>query len=126
MTFQQSIAKASDALGRITVRSALNPMLWLCGLVTIPCLAATALLPTHPLWLVILGSSPVAAAIIGFLYLLLRNPDKLQSESYQLRKQALELIEEKGNPNVIDATAVALVSNPDLPALAPPQKEDNV
>jgi hypothetical protein len=123
MKLQQQIARASDAIERVAVRSALNPMLWLCGLVTIPTLLVATFVSDPPMWLVVLGLSPVGATIIGFLYLLFRDPDKLQSESYQLRKQALELIEEKGDPRIIDATAVALVSNPELPALPPPEKE---
>jgi hypothetical protein len=45
------------------------------------------------------------------------DPDRLQSESFQLRKQALELIEEKGSLAIIDASSIEVISNPDLPAL---------
>ena len=127
MTEARSItARASDAIGRINVRSALNPILWLCGLVTVPGLVLASLLPETPNWLVAIIVAPVAVAIVGFVYLLFTDPDRLQSESYQLRKQALELIEEKGDPRIIDATAVALVSNPELRALPEPEVEEGL
>ena len=47
----------------------------------------------------------------------IRYRDKLQSESYQLRKQGLELIEEKGDLRVIDAATIEAIANPDFPAL---------
>ncbi|MCY4342216.1 MAG: hypothetical protein OXE83_01400 [Gammaproteobacteria bacterium] len=37
-----------------------------------------------------------AAACAGFLVLLWRDPDKLQSEEYQINKRLLELAQEKG------------------------------
>jgi hypothetical protein len=53
-----------------------------------------------------------------------KEPDRLQSESFQLRKQALELIEEKGSLAIIEASSIEVISNPDLPALAAPRSED--
>ncbi len=44
--------------------------------------------------------------------------DKLQSESYQLRKRALEVIEEKGGSiQLLSADDLQLITNPDLPLL---------
>jgi hypothetical protein len=111
------LARTSDAIGKVTVRSALNPALWLCGVVTIPCLVATLFMKAIPSWLPVLAFLPVVAVLVGFLFLLLFDRDKLQSESFQLRKQALELIEDKGDLNVIDASTIEVISNPDLPAL---------
>ena len=44
-------------------------------------------------------------------------------ENYQLRDRVLDLIEEKGDIRVIDAETIAVISNPDLPALPVPQDE---
>ena len=118
------IARASHAVERLSVRSALNPMLWLCGIVTVPSLVVASVLAAVPLWLEILAVGPVAVASIGFLFLLFFDRDKLQSESYQLRKQALELIEEKGDLHVIDASSIEVISNPDLPVLPAPREDD--
>jgi hypothetical protein len=90
-------AKVIEAGGKLTVRSALNPVLWLCAIITIPGLVAIQFMKPPPLWLIALICSPVGAAIFGFLVLLFFDRDKLQSEEYQLRKRSLELMEEKGD-----------------------------
>jgi len=111
------VTKTIEAVERLTVRSALNPILWLCGLVTIPSILVASYMTAVPTWLVFLACAPVAAALFGFLFLLFVDRDKLQSESYQLRKQGLELIEEKGDLRLIDATTIEVIANPDFPAL---------
>ena len=91
-------------------------MLWICGLVSTPAAAFVAL--GYGTWLhVALAVGPVAVALFAFCFFMFRDPDRLHSESFQLRKQALELIEEKGSFSVIDATTIEAISNPDLPAL---------
>ena len=67
-----------------------------------PCWIPTVLIAT--------GTAPVLVACAGFLYLLLKQPDKLQSEDYQLRKEILMLIQQGSPPQVIDA-----VLAPELP-----------
>lgn len=111
------VTKAVEAVERLTVRSALNPILWLCSIVTIPSVLVASYMASVPTWLVLLACSPVAVALFGFLFLLFVDRDKLQSESYQLRKQGLELIEEKGDLRVIDAATIEAIANPDFPAL---------
>jgi hypothetical protein len=70
-----------------------------------------------------LATVPVAVALLAYVYFMFTQPDRLQSEGYQLRKQALELIEEKGSLAIIEATTIEIISNPELPALAGPAKE---
>ena len=102
------VAKIVEAGGKLTVRSALNPMLWLCAIVSIPSLLAASFMTTPPTWLIALICAPVGMAILGFAFLLLFDRDKLQSEEYQLRKRSLELMQQKGDikPLPIDETAV--------------------
>src|SRR5437870_11765410 len=108
-----------EAGGKLTVRSALNPILWLCGIITIPSLVIYSLLPNPPVWLIWLAFLPVVAAIVGFLFLLVFDRDKLQSENFQLRKMELEMIEEKGKPALPadEAIDAEVISNPEEPAL---------
>lgn len=111
-------SRASEAAERLNVRSALNPALWLCGIVTIPALVAASVMQKAPLWLEALAIAPVALACIGFLFFMCFDRDKLQSESYQLRKRALEVIEEKGGSiQLLSADDLQLITNPDLPLL---------
>lgn len=99
------------------MRSALNPVLWLCGIVTVPAMISLGFREANLPWLVAIAIAPVAVALIGFLFLLFFDRDKLQSEEYQLRKQSLELIQEKGDPIAIDAMTAVLIENPDPPLI---------
>lgn len=106
------ITKVVEAGGRLTVKSALNPLLWLCGVITIPALISFAFMTTPPGWLVWLAFMPVIAAIIGFFILLFIDRDKLQSENYQIRKMELEMIEQKGLPPIA-AVDVEVIAEPE-------------
>lgn len=108
------IQRAFDAGGRLRVRSALNPMLWLCGIVTVPLMIASLSISHPPSWLPWVAVSPVGATILGFFFLLLFDRDKLQSEDYQLRKRSLELIQNKGQPFPIEAPSLEAITNPQV------------
>jgi len=99
--------KVIEAGGKLSVKSALNPMLWLCAIVSIPSLiiAIIGFGKETPSWLIFLIIGPVAIALLGFLFLLIFDRDKLQSEEYQLKKRSLELIQEKGQdePILVDS-----------------------
>lgn len=112
------IQKVTEAGGKLRVRSALNPVLWMCAIVTVPCVIIAALYkPPPPSWLIGIACAPVVAAFIGFIFLLLFDRDKLQSEDYQIRKRSLELIQEKGDAIPIAATSIEAISNPQRPQL---------
>ena len=101
MSLRESVtSKVIEAGGRLTVRSALNPILWLCAIVTAPALLFAIFLEPIRGYLLALASAPVAAAILGFLFLLVFDRDKLQSEDFQIRKRSLEMMQEKGGPAV--------------------------
>lgn len=120
----RSGARQQSSIERITVKNVLNPVLAVCGLISLPAMFALAYAP-NPSWVhILLALGPVAVALIAFLFFMVKDPNRLQSESYQLRKQALELIEEKGNLAVIEATSIEVISNPDLPALIAPNAGD--
>lgn len=97
---ETAVTRIAEAGGRLRVKSALNPVLWLCLIVTFPSITCFPFLSQPPVWLIVLAFLPLITAIFGFIYLLLKDPDKLQSEDYQLRKRELEIIEEKGRPSV--------------------------
>lgn len=70
-----------------------------------------------PVRLIVLIFLPVSVAVLGFLVLLFVDRDKLQSEDYQIRKQSLELIQEKGDPVPVRATSIDAITNPARPRL---------
>lgn len=113
---EQILSKAVEAGGRLIVRSALNPILWLCGIITIPTLVAGTLYPEISTWIVAIGSAPVLVALFGFLFLLFFDRDKLQSEDYQIRKRTIELAQQKGDLHPLQIDDSAAIENPDLPS----------
>lgn len=109
MSIQEAVAtKIVEAGGKLKVQSALNPILWLCGIITIPSLICYSLMENPPVWLIILAFAPVIVALFGFVFLLFVDRDKLQSESYQIRKLEIEMIEEKGLKAVESITVEAI------------------
>lgn len=116
----RTATRSQSSIERVSVKNALNPVLWICGLVSVPAIVALGFSP-NPSWVLgALALVPVAVALFSFLFFMFTAPDRLQSESFQLRKQALELIEEKGSLAIIEASSIEVISNPDLPALAAP------
>jgi hypothetical protein len=98
------------ASGRVdavrVVSSALNPLLWLTGLVTLPSLAAAFW--TVDLWksFVFFGLAifPVGMTAGVYLYFMIRDPDRIQSEDYRIRKQAFKVILRRGaNTEIVGA-----------------------
>jgi imidazole glycerol-phosphate synthase subunit HisF len=117
----EEIAKAGlTRVGVVTVATALNPLLWLTGLVT----------PASLLTLLFAGDLPVQLALIGlaafppvitticYAVLMIRDPQRLQSEEYRLRERAMQYIYRKG-----DAEGVVAVL-PESPRLEIKQGSD--
>lgn len=104
---------AQAAAGRLTVRSALNPLLWLCGIVAVPAVvAATKVTNDRPLmWALLIIAGLVIGTTCGIAILFAwKSPEKLQSEDFQLRQQSLNLLQGKTGTHVIDA--VTIIANP--------------
>lgn len=115
------IARVMETGGQLRVRSALNPILWLCGIVTGPTVLSISFGSSTSPWLILLAIAPVMVVLLGFVFLLIFDRDKLQSEEYQLKKQSLEMIQEKGDPFPTNAMTAVLTENPELPAIEPPK-----
>jgi hypothetical protein len=103
------------AAGQLRVRSALNPMLWLCAIVSIPCFIlsyfAHGVQPLETiLW--IAGAIPIVTACSSHVYFMLTTPEKLQSEEYQLRHETLDLIRQKGVAAPILPASLEMIENP--------------
>jgi membrane protein YdbS with pleckstrin-like domain len=88
------------------VRTAINPLLWLVGIVTPASLVlAVAVGET---WiraaLFSLGALPVVVTIAAYFVLMFRGPDRLQSEEYRFRQRALQMLYRKGtSAEIVDA-----------------------
>lgn len=116
MALDRAFQRISAVGGKLRVRSALNPILWLCAVVSVPGLGLLTVVESVPSWAVVVVSSPPIVACVSYLILLFRDPDKLQSEEYQINKQLLELAQEKGMhiPSLLNLDAAT--PNPDSPS----------
>ena len=104
---------AQRAAQRLQVRSALNPMLWLCGIATPLCFCAAYLFQADEIlrnWLVIAGLVPVGVTCLGFVGFALFRPEKLQSEDYQLRHESLQLIQHKAGRLQLPPTSIEAIA----------------
>lgn len=109
-----------NAVEKVRQNSALNPVLWLCGITILPGLLGAYRL-SGPLQYVFAGLAvlPVLMACGSFLYFMLTDPDRLQSEEYQIRHETLEIISTRGIATDIDdagLTAIMTQINQLLPS----------
>jgi hypothetical protein len=90
-------------------------MLWMSAVVGLPCLGM-GVWARDDIWLsgilVTLGSVTIVVTLFAYIYLLFRDPAKLQSEDYQIRHEALQFIREKGSPVDINPTSLEAIANP--------------
>ena len=109
------VGRSQAASGQLRVKSALNPMLWLCGIISLPCLllswAAHDVNPISTIFAFV-GVAPVAVTCLLALYFALFKPDKLQSEEYQIRHETLELIKQKGSTVELSPSSIVAIPNP--------------
>lgn len=121
---EKLVATLTEVGGRLRVRGALNPILWLCGVVAIPCIFALSFSKETPEIISWILCAVVGTALVGFLWLLFFDRDRLQSEDYLLRSRTLDLIEEKGSKRAIDAATVQAISQTEFLALPEAQEGD--
>lgn len=117
-TVERVTRGAQDSAVRLQVRSALNPLLWLCAI----CAPLTFVLASFSggfmqISLLVIGTIPILCACGAYIYWMLKAPDRLHSEDYQLRRQALQMIYEKGARAAVLASSVVAITNPNTPKL---------
>ena len=118
------IQKIGELGGRLRVKSALNPVLWLCLIVTAPSIFwFFKFQVTPPWWLIFIICAPVCCGLFGFVFLLFVDRDKLQSEDFQIRKQSLELIQEKGDKFPVFKASIQAITNPSYSQLSSDKME---
>lgn len=109
----QSVHKIAQT---VSVRSALNPLLWLSAIFGLPSLfLATVASDETRFFFFAIVASLLGADLIAFFYFAISNPAYLRSEAYQLRHHALALLGDKDNRLGANAEDIKGVSNPLLP-----------
>jgi hypothetical protein len=118
--FAQVVQAIINRANKITVRSAVNPSLWLCVAVPPPFLFAAYLFREHSFisgLLAVVAILPVLNALYTNIYLLRTDPTKLQTETFQLEQLRLQLqysqnFQAPGIKDVIDIRAIPVIANP--------------
>jgi hypothetical protein len=117
--FERLATNAQTAASQLCVSSALNPMLWLCGIASLPCfifsIIVARLLPSADFLLMtflLMGSLPIIGAFFGFFYLAIFCPQRLQSEDYQIKRETLEVIKQKGSALEVLPSSLEAITNP--------------
>jgi hypothetical protein len=112
---------------QVTSKSAVNPCLWACLVISVPLFSISAFVDGIKFALFFgIALIPVAVYVFSYIYLLIYNPKYLRSEEYQLKAQAIELLGDRDNPlsaDAADVVSIIGITNPTLPALPPPGKE---
>jgi hypothetical protein len=103
----------TQVIRRIHTSSALNPLLWLCGLTTLSSWGiGTFLTGWLQVELFCFGTLPPICAIVAFFYLLFKDPDRLQSERFQLTRQQYRLIGDDLRRGQVIESASEVIANP--------------
>jgi hypothetical protein len=99
---------AKTALWRldvVRVRSVVNPLLWLVGLTMPFSVLAAVFVDGQLLKLTFLGFAGISigSTLVAYFIFMFRDPDRLQSEEYQLRQRELRMIYRHGRrPDIFD------------------------
>ena len=112
---------------KLRVRSALNPALWLCGIVLPICLIFAFVfkdIPTIRTILIWIGVSPVIISCLSFILFAIFRPEKLQSEDYQLRHESLQIIQQKSGRITIPDTSIEAIANPEVKQLSDKENDN--
>ena len=106
-------------------KDALNPVRWLCAIVSVPSLYLASRAQSPALyWFLAFAAAPILLFSCAYVYLLIVDRDRLQSEWYNLRDRALDIIESKGGRIQVSEEGLNNIVNPhpEPRRLAPPQE----
>jgi len=94
-------------------RSALSPFLNACLFITIPCCIIAALCPV-PLryWVFSSAAVPLVLFSIASIFLLVVDRDRLHTEEHLERRQAMEIVEAKGQGVMVSPVDLVNMVNP--------------
>ena len=105
---------ASHVLGQVHVKSsALNPLLWLAALAGVLCFGAADITPAYQGILISVGIVCILSPIPAYAYFAFKDPDRLQSEEYQIKRHQMQLMQGQQSGGIA-ITEGQLVENPML------------
>jgi hypothetical protein len=115
--FNKFSQTSTSGVARHISGNAFKPILILC-LITIPSFLTAAYLfkddRTVSHLLLIAAAIPMILACLAYVCFAYFKPEKLQSETFQLRQQALHLVEQKGKGFAVSPVSLEAISNPSV------------
>jgi hypothetical protein len=103
---------------KIKTNSAVNPLLWLAALVLPTSILGAYFLPDYRLFFVSTILVVIAAPIIAYFIWMFKEPNRLQSEDYQLAHQKMLLLGDDRHPGiVVRSPSGGMVPNANLPQI---------
>jgi hypothetical protein len=106
--------------GQMHVKSsALNPLLWLAGLGGSLCFFAANFITAFAGWLICTGILCIVSPIIAYVYFAIKDPNRLQSEEYQIHQQKIQHQLRQGSQSIELISDTCLVANPALLQTSP-------
>ena len=102
--------------------SAISPMLWLNALVTAPCFVASFLITSEFRWApFVVGCVVILYTMYKYNHLVNLDPRLVQSESFQIESQKLDIVARKGGPVIVTPVTLSLLgSTRQLPDITEP------
>jgi hypothetical protein len=84
-------------------RTAINPLLWLIGIIAPLSLILAVIVANHLASLILFGFAaiPIIFTLVVYVVYMMRDPDRLQSEEYRIKQQALRYLYKKGGSTEI-------------------------
>jgi hypothetical protein len=117
-----------EGLATVKHRTVVQPLLWLCGTISLGCFVISVLV--KDIWLqrglFLVGLVPIALFVFSYIYFMFKDPDRLHSEDFQLKRRSLSIVESKGGTVPLlplDLTTDPYATQKLLPSGA--QKEDD-
>lgn len=102
-------------LGQMHVKSsALNPLLWLAGFGGLLCFFAAYFITAFAGLLIGIGILCIVSPIPAYVYFAIKDPNRLQSEEYQINQQKIQYQLMQGSQRVEVISDDHLVANPAL------------
>ena len=82
--------RADAVIERVKTDNVLNPLLWICGITEIVAVPAAFFSNDGAqIFFCSLAAFPVGAALIAYFIWMFRDPNRLQSEDYQIKQQII-------------------------------------
>lgn len=119
-TLERASKDSQSAVAELRVRSALNPMLWLCSITAPLFLGATWSFRSWPALAVtfaVVAIVPVLMTTAIFGYFAIYRPEKLQSEDYQLRQETIRMIGAKVSSIEVDPASLNVIATQTIRAI---------